>query len=180
MQLSPQTIRQLCKQKDLIRPFREHYQHEASGLSGGLSCAGYDIHLKNISEAKKEGCEIFKVSPCDNKGHWTIPPKTGVLGVSEERFCIPEHIVMSYYNKSTLARWFLEAAATLAEPGWEGFLTLELYNATDNYIALYEGQPIGQVIFNQLDEPSESPYRGKYQNQLAHPTPGIKAEVVEC
>lgn len=175
MQLSPQTIRKLNFEHGMITPFREHYQHEASGLSGGLSCAGYDIHLKNLAKASNEhGEDCFIGNPVLNDGLWYIPPRTGVLGVTEERFNLPKDVAMSYFNKSTLARWFTEAAATLAEPGWCGHLTLELYNASDFCVTLQEGQPIGQVVFNQLDQPSESAYSGKYQNQKAEPVQGLR------
>ncbi len=175
MQLSPQTIRILNFEHNLITPFREHYQHKESGLSGGLTCAGYDVHLKDVTAAlDPEGGLLFTDSIVTEENLWKIPPRTGVLGVTEERFNLPTNIVMSYYNKSTMARWFTEAAATLAEPGWQGYLTLELYNSSDVYVDLIKGQPIGQVVFNQLDQPSESAYKGKYQNQIAEPVQGIK------
>lgn len=176
MQLSPQTIRKLCFEHNLITPFREHYQHEESGLSGGLSCAGYDVHLKSLVPAYNDGTPLF------TRGHqvskheksWSIPPRTGVLGVTVECFNLPYDIAMSYFNKSTLARWFLEASSTLAEPGWNGHLTLELENDTDQYVKLYEGQPIGQVVFNCLDQATEAPYEGKYQYQEAEPVEGLR------
>lgn len=174
MQLSPQTIRKLNFECGLITPFREHYQHKESGLSGGLSCAGYDVHLKHISIAMKDEERLFDYGFSNTEDGWFIPPRTGVLGVTEERFNLPNDVAMSYYNKSTMARWFIEAAATLAEPGWCGYLTLELFNSTDQVIELIKGQPIGQVVFNRLDQPSESAYSGKYQNQKAEPVQGLR------
>lgn len=174
MQLSPQSIRKLSYECALITPFKEHYQHEASGLSGGLSCAGYDIHLSDIKEAMQGDKRLFYAYPIDKGTHWAIPPHTGVLGVTVERFNLPNNIAMSYYNKSTLARWFIGAAATLGEPGWCGHLTLELKNATDRWVNLYKGQPIGQVVFSKLDEPSDAAYQGKYQNQKAEPVQGLR------
>lgn len=177
MQLSPQTIRELCASENLINPFREHYKHAESGLSGGLSCAGYDVHLKSIAPAFREGELLFYDPPFEGNGFWEVPPRTGVLGVTEEKFTLPDDIAMSYFNKSTMARWFIEASATLAEPGWCGHLTLELFNATDRHVVLHSGQPIGQVVFHRLDQSSDNPYTGKYQNQKSVPVQGIK-EVV--
>ncbi len=174
MQLSPQTIRKLNFEHGLITPFREHYQHTESGLSGGLSCAGYDVHLNRISIVMKDEERLFDYGFSNTEDGWFIPPRTGVLGVTEERFNLPNDVAMSYYNKSTMARWFIEAAATLAEPGWRGYLTLELFNSTDQVIELIKGQPIGQVVFNRLDQPSESAYSGKYQNQKAEPVQGLR------
>lgn len=173
MQLSPQTIRHMSVENDLIKPFREHYQHAASGLSGGLSCAGYDIHVADIREAYRGDVKLFSCYPTDEGDFWNIPPHTGILGVTVERFQLPKDVAMTYYNKSTMARWFLDAAATLGEPGWHGFLTLEIRNSTDRWQPLYKNQPIGQVVFNRLDQPSESSYSGKYQNQDPVPVQGL-------
>ena len=175
--LSPQTIRSLCRSGDnhapLIAPFIERKVHKKTGLSGGLSCSGYDVHLADITTVKSpEGGSPFfmpykrhQPKAANDVISWTIPPQTGVLGVTVERFNIPDNVMMQYFNKSTLARQFIHASATIAEPGWQGWLTLELYNSTDKPITLLQGQPIGQVVFNVLDYASETPYNGKYQNQ---------------
>ena len=162
MQLSPQTIERF----GLISPFQRKHVHAATGMSGGLSCAGYDVHMGE----ELVGLDLFKDKPFkQDQGCWVLPPRTGCLAVTVERFKLPDNVCMLYFNKSTLARQFLNACATLGEPGWEGHLTLELYNQTDANHILVPGQPIGQVIFNQLDESSAFPYRGKYQGQGAAP-----------
>ena len=182
MQLSPQTIRTLCRSSadhaPMITPFIERTVHNRSGLSGGLSCAGYDVHLQNLQTVLDDNHKPRFMMPFRAKMDgglivWTIPPQTGVLGVTAEMFTIPKDVVMHYFNKSTLARRFINAAATLAEPGWRGHLTLELYNSTDNPIQLIQGQPIGQVAFMKMDAPSETPYSGKYQDQPDYPVQAI-------
>ena len=173
MQLSPQTIRALSSNINhypLISPIRAEYRHEESGLSGGLSCAGYDVHMTD----ELIGIPAFSHQPVrypvgENGPIWALPPRTGCLAVTEEKFCLPDTVAMHYYNKSSLARRFMNACATLGEPGWHGHLTLELYNQTDKEFLLYPGQPIGQVIFIQLDKRSVQPYKGKYQNQGSRP-----------
>jgi len=168
MQLSPQSIERLSLDPiaQLIQPFDRRHVHEQSGMSGGLSCAGYDVHMGDVLQ----GLTIFERQPFkQDQGYWVLPPRTGCLAVTAERFRLPVDICMLYFNKSTLARQFLNACATLCEPGWEGYLTLELYNQSDANHILIPGQPIGQVIFNRLDQPSAFPYRGKYQGQAAVP-----------
>lgn len=49
MRLSPQTIEKMSNEFDLISPFQHSYTHEETNLSGGLSCAGYDVHLASLS-----------------------------------------------------------------------------------------------------------------------------------
>jgi dCTP deaminase len=168
MQLSPQTIRVLSIEPDpLITPFREAYRDPKSNLSGGLSCAGYDLHM----DATLVPVEGFSRQPYRSfdRQHWVLPARTGCLANTVERFCIPQNMAMHYYNKSTLARKFLIACATLGEPGWHGHLTLELYNQTDTDMTLYPGQPIGQAVFIRMDHASAQPYKGKYQDQGAVP-----------
>ena len=174
MQLSPQTIEYLCKNwadyrgmtGPLITPFKQRTVHE-TGLSGGLSCAGYDVHMGE----ELVGLPFFDEKPQFNPitGVWILPARTGCLAVTVEKFMLPLATCMLYFNKSTLARQFLNACATLGEPGWEGHLTLELYNQSDAAFTLVPGQPIGQVIFNVLDEATAHPYRGKYQGQPQTP-----------
>lgn len=172
MQLPPQAIELLAaNDPPLISPFKQREVHAATGLSGGLSCAGYDVHLGSLTDARgREGQRLFTRPIYEQtEGVWLIPPRCGCLGVTQERFVLPNDISMAYFNKSTLARLFFHASATLGEPGWEGHLTLELYNSTDNYFVAHIGQPIGQVVFNMLIEPSARPYTGKYQGQDATP-----------
>lgn len=168
MQLSPQSIRMLAEGPNpIISPFCDTYKCSKSGLSGGLTSAGYDVHMTD----ELLGLDAFDRQPVRVEGRreWVLPARTGCLAVTLEKFCIPQNMAMQYYNKSTLARKFLNAAATLGEPSWSGHLTLELYNQTDRPFVLYPGQPIGQVIFITLDSASVQPYDGKYQNQEQKP-----------
>lgn len=175
MQLSPQTIKRLSHDNHLIVPFIQRTVHPKTGLSGGLSCAGYDVHLGDkVILPNGTNVKFTTGLKRNSSKKFVIPARTGVLGSTVERFNLPKNICMYYFNKSTLARRFLNASATLAEPGWFGHLTLELYNQTDSDTVLYSGQPIGQVVFHLLDEESEYPYTGKYQGQDATPIPAKK------
>jgi len=78
---------------------------------------------------------------------------------------------MRVHDKSSWARKGLFVQNTIGEPVWRGFLTLELSNETKEWIYLDAGTPIAQVIFEQLDEPTIQPYKGKYQDQESGPQP---------
>jgi dCTP deaminase len=61
------------------------------------------------------------------------------------------------------------------DPGFDGYLTLELSNVANLPIAIYPGMKIGQISFYQLTTPAEHPYGSdatgsKYQGQRG-PTP---------
>lgn len=152
MQLSDAAIRYYCKHIGLINPFMESYKHE-SGMSGGLTCVGYDIHL---------GQDLY------------IEPGETTLSVSLEHFDMPDDIAGAVYNKSTLAREFLLMPVTQIEPGWNGYLTLELINNNKRKTFDFKkGAPIGQIIFTKIDMPVDQPYNGKYQNQPDMAVPAI-------
>jgi dCTP deaminase len=51
------------------------------------------------------------------------------------------------------------------DPGFEGEITLELYNANSLPIKLQAGRRIGQFVIALMDQKAENPYKGKYQGQ---------------
>jgi dCTP deaminase len=52
------------------------------------------------------------------------------------------------------------------EPGWQGYVTLEISNTTPLPARIYANEGIGQVLFFESDEECESEYgAGKYQDQ---------------
>ena len=58
--------------------------------------------------------------------------------------------------------WF---PPTIAEPGWEGELVVEILNGNDFPVEIHAGVGIGQMIFFKLDSGVDVPYNGKYQHQ---------------
>jgi dCTP deaminase len=140
MILSAQSIR---KRPDLITPFCE--RTKAYGLSYGLSAAGYDIRLD----------EQLNLESGDF-----------VLGSSLEYFRMPNDLLAKVCDKSTWARQGIFVQNTIIEPGWYGFLTLEITNQNRHSgFVLPAGVPIAQIIYQLLDEPTEQLYKGKYQDQ---------------
>lgn len=141
MILSAQTIRKLKP----ITPF--HERTKEFGMSYGLSAAGYDIRIA-------EDIELASGTFC--------------LASSLEYFNMPDDVLAYVKDKSTWARQGLAVQNTVIEPGWKGYLTLEITNHSNeilSYINLKRGMPIAQIIFHRLDFATEQPYEGKYQNQ---------------
>lgn len=137
--LSAQTIDRLGLVNQLLPSYK------AFGMSAGLTCCGVDLTL---------GKDII------------IPPKTQVNSFVNEKIRLPYNIRGKVENKSTLARMGIDASSTTnVEPGWCGFLTLEIYNRTWWFKKFKKGTPICQVVFEFLDKPTIIPYKGKYQNQ---------------
>jgi len=149
-----------------IEPF-EPEAKQVFGMSYGLTAAGYDIRLGQIRHPRR-GNEI--VETC------TLRPGEFLLAASFERVKIPNDLQVIVHDKSSWARKGLALQNTVLEPGWEGYITLELSNHGDKTIALHKGQPIAQLVFHQLDQPTTIPYDGKYQNQSAAPQESIYQE----
>jgi dCTP deaminase len=143
MVLSAQTIRAL----KLVSPLREPHT-DPHGNSAGLSACGYDLTLaKDI----------------------TIAPGAFVLVSTAEHFSLPDNVVGIVHDKSSLVRRGLVVQNTVAEPAWQGHLTVEFTNHGEEFIAFIAGAAICQVVFHFLDEPTCLPYRGKYQDQGPEP-----------
>lgn len=121
---------------------------DVTGMSYGLSAAGYDIRLARDLTIHAKGYE---------------------LGSSLELFDMPTDLLGVVHDKSTLARARITVQNTVIEPGWCGYLTLELANHGDTPHTLYAGQPIAQILFHMLFTNTDAPYDGKYQNQPDHP-----------
>lgn len=137
----------------MIYPFVERTVQ--NGKSYGLSTAGYDVRLVLADGA---GVRLMK-------------PGDFFLAATVERFDMPHHTLGIVHDKSSWARRGLTVQNTVIEPGWAGFLTLELTNHGNSDIFLYKDDPIAQIVFHFLDQVTEQPYTGKYQNQPYGPQP---------
>lgn len=148
--LSAQTIKRL----GILEPTEE--PGTAFGMSYGLGPCGYDLRAR-------EGFFLGKADPYV------------ILISAMERFRMPDDVVGVVHDKSSWARRGLFVQNTVIEPGWEGFLTLELTYHGVGRIEVKPGCPIAQVVFHFLDQPTDRPYRGKYQDQPPRPVSAIDA-----
>lgn len=142
MILSADTIRE-CRP---VVPFIE--STNVFGMSAGLSHAGYDIRVK----------QTVILTP-DNRF---------CIASSIEEFSMPCDVLAIVHDKSTWARQGLSVFNTIIEPGWKGFLTLELVYHGNDEVFIYAGDPIAQIIFHRIEEAVDG-YKGKYQNQPDQP-----------
>lgn len=156
--LSAQTIRDWCgNYPALIEPFHERTVHK--GKTFGLSAAGYDVRV----DLGPPFCDRIDL----------LPSGGFMLTATLEKFCMPNNIVGIVHDKSSWARKGLTVQNTVIEPGWKGYLTLELTNHSLKSIGVRQGDPIAQIVFHFLDRPTHQPYRGKYQDQKPGPQPAI-------
>ena len=116
--------------------------------------------------------ELVEVKPDEP---FILHPGEFVLGSTLERVALPDDLVARLEGKSSLGRLglLIHSTAGYVDPGWDGYLTLELSNVANLPITLYPGMKIGQISFFMLSTPAEAPYGqagNKYQGQRG-PTP---------
>ncbi len=155
---------QSIKKAKILRPFCERTIHELTNLSYGCGAASYDVQLS-------EDTYLYK-------GLVT-------LASTIEHFTMPGDVCGVVHDKSSLARAGVLVQNTFIDPGWRGYLTLEIsyhrlnpwkyrqgefsseYKLDPNEagLNLNSGTPIAQIVFHYLDEYTEQPYSGQYQDQ---------------
>lgn len=128
-------------------------KQRSNGVSHGLSEAGYDIRIKQ---------DVL-----------LTPFSRFRLASTIEQFDMPEDLVAIVHDKSSWARRGLSVFNTVIEPGWKGFLTLELVYHRWLPLRIPAGSGIAQVIFHRVHEPAS--YTGKYQNQADRPVHAIRS-----
>lgn len=146
----------------------EKVQH--NGVSHGLSEIGYDIRIK-------QDVEFWPLLPrgrvrvSDHDAYEEYHDGNFVLASAIEEFDMPPGLSGVVHDKSSWARQGLSVFNTVIEPGWKGFLTLELvYHGCDR-LHIPAGSGIAQVVFHSLAQPAK--YEGKYQNQEDRPVEAI-------
>lgn len=132
------------------------------GISYGLSEAGYDIRIKQSVVFDQRGYRDYYIRNDVEEGDGRF-----CLASSIEEFQMPPNLVAEVKDKSTWARRGLSVFNTVIEPGWNGFLTLELVYHGNKELIIPSGSGIAQVIFYQLTDHAR--YKGKYQNQENKP-----------
>lgn len=173
------------KLSEIITPFIGHLVSSENGkkvVSYGLSSYGYDVRCSNqfkiftnvfnsVNDPKafdERSLVSFEGNVC------IIPPNSYCLATTMEYFRMPRDVTGVVTNKSTYARTGVSTPQTVLEAGWEGYLTLEIANQTPNPAKIYAYEGIAQILFFRGDAPCEISYadrKGKYQGQLATPTP---------
>lgn len=97
----------------------------------------------------------------------TIPPHSFLLATTMEYVRLPKDLTAFVEGRSSIGRigLFIQNAGWV-DPGFEGQITLELYNANSLPIRLEAGRRICQLVFCSMDQEALAPYQGKYQGQL--------------
>jgi len=181
MILNDKEILALC-QKGMIKPFIAKQQRKGR-ISYGLSSFGYDIRVgnefkifTNLNNVVVDPKNFSSKSFIDVKGDYCIiPPNSFALAKSFEYFNIPDDVFGIAMGKSTYARCGIVTNVTPLEPGWQGYLTIEISNTTPLPAKIYSNEGIIQIIFFKGKRPkiSYKDKKGKYQGQLEITLPKV-------
>jgi dCTP deaminase len=159
MILPAQTIRKLCLPYNngvprvarfpLIWPFCERTRH--NGVTHGLSPNGYDLRIAE---------DIL------------LYPGAAVDVDTVERLNLPNDICGRPEIKSTWSRrpLWISQIGTNADAGWRGIFRCEILMHPAAHppqipFVIKSGTGLVHMIFERLEEPTEQPYAGKYQDQ---------------
>jgi len=155
-----------------LTPMLDHKVKE-NGVSHGLAEVGYDIRIKQdiLFTSKWYRFPLGKVYVDDMQMEGYGRNGSFTLASTIERFQMPVSLCGVVHDKSTWARKGLSVFNTVIEPGWNGFLTLELVYHGQDDLHIPAGSGIAQVIFHEVMHSAE--YVGKYQNQEDKPVAAI-------
>lgn len=181
MVLADSEIKKLVKEKNLIYLKGQESKAEDFHIVGssfdlrlGNEFLVYDRYLvptldyKNLDALGEK--VMKKVSVTDEEGI-IMQPKEFLLGTTREYVKIPRNITARIEGKSSYGRLGLlvHASASFIDPGFEGRLTLELYNLNNIPLKLYPGKRVCQLALEYIDGEVETAYgereRKKYYKQ---------------
>lgn len=174
-------IKEMVEEHGMIEPFVEQQvRYDEQGnkiISYGLSSYGYDLRVSDefMVFTNVHNCLVDPKNFSENSfvsmrtEECIIPPNSFALARSVEYFRIPRDVLTICLGKSTYARCGIIVNVTPFEPGWEGYVTLEISNTTPLPAKIYANEGLAQVLFYKGAEACLTSYAdrsGKYMKQV--------------
>jgi dCTP deaminase len=163
MILSDETLRKMIAEKSIVVDPLESYQVQPASIDLRLG-----RHFLKIDENTLESLSLDSELPYIEieKDEIIIPPHSFLLATTVEVVRIPSNVTAFVEGRSSIGRMglFIQNAGWV-DPGFEGNITLELFNANRLPLRLASGRRICQIVFAFMDKPTRTPYAGKYQGQ---------------
>ena len=179
MILSDRTIKEaIAAKRIVIDPYDESFVQPSSiDLRVDRFFRVFENHRYPYIDPKTPQEDLTTLIETEEDEPFILHPGEFVLGSTLERVQLGEDVVARLEGKSSLGRigLLIHSTAGFVDPGFDGYLTLELSNVANLPIAIYPGMKIGQISFYQLTTAAEHPYGSetagsKYQGQRG-PTP---------
>lgn len=103
----------------------------------------------------------------EEEGPYTLMPGEFVLAVMKEKITLGDTVAGTLFGRSNTSRLGLVISeGPVLDPGFSGYITLELYNQAPYPVILREDFRIGHIAFQQVDK-VEVPYSKKPNNKYA-------------
>jgi len=128
--------------------------------------ASVDVRIgRNMLVEHEEG-GFEKIRLSNLSYHWVMQPGQFVLVDLFESIYVPNGYAAELKLKSSRAReGYNHSLAFWVDPGWNGYLTMEIKNLRQySTLPLWTGFRFAQIIVHQLDYLALKPYAGHYQN----------------
>src|SRR5438477_9246571 len=177
MILSDRSIREeIAKGRIQIDPFDERcVQPSSVDLHVDRTFRTFHNARYPFIDVKVDQPDLTELVEVEGDTPFILHPGEFVLGSTLDRVRLPDDLVARLEGKSSLGRLglLIHSTAGYVDPGWDGYLTLELSNVANLPITIYPAMKIGQISFFRLTSPAEAPYGSagnKYQGQRG-PTP---------
>jgi dCTP deaminase len=178
MILSDTTIKAQLKTGEIvIEPFKpDQLQPCSYDVRLGDEMMYFDNTTARVIDPEQDNTALMrkvKVTPKKpfvlHPGQFALAATAEVIGVSEKYVCILN-------GKSSLGRLglIIHATAGFIDAGNQLRITLELFNVANLPIILRPGMKIGQVVFEELSQPSERPYGSKGLNSKYYKSMGVE------
>lgn len=174
MVLSDKKIRELLDQGELVIHPLEDDQIKQEGARMGRQIQPASVDLRLGSHFLKLDEHNIPYIDLENpakyisfeKDEIILPPHSFILATTMECVRLPNNLTAFVEGRSSIGRMglFIQNAGWV-DPGFEGEITLELYNANQLPIRLKSGRRVCQLVFAQMDQEAFYPYQGKYQGQ---------------
>ena len=149
--------------KIIINPYEEKNVGPASldlRLGNDFKRIKNDYDKTKISLSEEQHYEIIKGDKI------IIQAGEFVLGTTLEYIGLANGLAAQVEGRSSIGRLglFVQNAGWI-DPGFEGNITLELFNANRLPLELDAGRRICQLVFARTESLSDKPYAGKYKGQ---------------
>ena len=117
-------------------------------------------HTRRVIDVIEDQTDLTEEVEVAAGDAFILHPGEFALGSTLERVAVSDDLVGRIEGKSSLGRLglLIHTTAGFVDPGWDGYLTLELSNVANLPITLYPSMKICQISFMEMTTPAEHPY----------------------
>lgn len=157
-------LKEIKKGSIVITPFdKKNIQPASYDVTLGGEFRIFKNSQKAFLDTKEDFSSFMELIKIPDGNPLIVHPGEFLLGTTLEKVKIPNNLVAQLMGRSSIGRLgiIVHATAGFIDPGFEGYITLEMSNMANIPIALYPGMRIGQLSFTRLSSDAKNPYSKK-------------------